>query len=348
MNKDRVINISRWILGGLFSFSGIVKCVDPVGTAVFVEKYLAAFSLDVFLPIALPIAIVLSVAEFTLGQLLLDGKPHRITAIATLAIMSLFTIVTLLNATVLPIGDCGCFGDAIRLTPVQTLIKNVVLLPLSALMIVGACRGKFNYLQTAIGVAISLGVCLYSLRYQPIIDFMPFRVGVNLREEIMRERQELDSQSATYLVFSNAEGEELLFESDDTECWLRDDLEFVESRSEAPASVPQPFAEFIVTSAQGEECTLDLLAENSDVLLLTIYDVDALSGRRLKAAKELLDGQQRVVVLTSAEASVITEILGVEPFMLDAMTLRSLIRSRVGVVEINAGVIVRKCDVRDL
>ena len=335
-------------MGGLFSFSGIVKCVDPVGTAVFVEKYLAAFSLDVFLPIALPIAIVLSVAEFTLGQLLLDGKPHRITAIATLAIMSLFTIVTLLNATVLPIGDCGCFGDAIRLTPVQTLIKNVVLLPLSALMIVGACRGKFNYLQTAIGVAISLGVCLYSLRYQPIIDFMPFRVGVNLREEIMRERQELDSQSATYLVFSNAEGEELLFESDDTECWLRDDLEFVESRSEAPASVPQPFAEFIVTSAQGEECTLDLLAENSDVLLLTIYDVDALSGRRLKAAKELLDGQQRVVVLTSAEASVITEILGVEPFMLDAMTLRSLIRSRVGVVEINAGVIVRKCDVRDL
>ena len=348
MNKVRVINISRWILGGLFSFSGIVKCVDPVGTAVFVEKYLAAFSLDVFLPIALPIAIVLSVAEFTLGQLLLDGKPHRITAIATLAIMSLFTIVTLLNATVLPIGDCGCFGDAIRLTPVQTLIKNVVLLPLSALMIVGACRGKFNYLQTAIGVAISLGVCLYSLRYQPIIDFMPFRVGVNLREEIMRERQELDSQSATYLVFSNAEGEELLFESDDTECWLRDDLEFVESRSEAPASVLQPFAEFIVTSAQGEECTLDFLAENSDVLLLTVYDVDALSGRRLKAAKELLDGQQRVVVLTSAEASVITEILGVEPFMLDAMTLRSLIRSRVGVVEINAGVIVRKCDVRDL
>ena len=348
MNKDRVINISRWILGGLFSFSGIVKCVDPVGTAVFVEKYLAAFSLDVFLPIALPIAIVLSVAEFTLGQLLLDGKPHRITAIATLAIMSLFTIVTLLNATVLPIGDCGCFGDAIRLTPVQTLIKNVVLLPLSALMIVGACRGKFNYLQTAIGVAISLGVCLYSLRYQPIIDFMPFRVGVNLREEILRERQELDSQSATYLVFSNAEGEELLFESDDAECWLREELEFVESRREVLVTEPLPFAEFIVTTREGEDCTIELLESHPDATLLCIYSLESLSGRSLKGVTELLASSRDVVVITSADAYAVSQIVGKEVFSLDAMTLRSFIRSRVGVVELHSGVITRKCDIRDL
>lgn len=342
------MDLCRWTLGGVFSFSGIVKCVDPVGTSIFVEKYLATFSLDVFLPLALPIAVVLSVVEFALGQLLLSGKPHRITAVVTIVIMSLFTVMTMLNATILPIGDCGCFGDAVKLTPLQTLLKNLALLPLSVLTLVGARRGRFDYLGAATAVAISLGVCLYALRYQPIIDFMPYDKGVNLLEEVTRERQELDSQSSTSLVFRDANGHEVLFASDDTECWLRDDLEFVESRSEVPASVPRPFAEFIVTSAQGEECTLDLLAENSDVLLLTIYDVDALSGRRLKAVKELLDGPQRVVVLTSAEASMITKIIGIEPFMLDAMTLRSLIRSRVGVVEINAGVIVRKCDVRDL
>ena len=182
LNKERIFDLCRWVLGGVFSFSGIVKCVDPVGTSVFVEKYLAIFSLDELLPLALPIAVVLSVVEFALGQLLLCAKPHRITAVVITVIMSLFTVVTLLNATILPIGDCGCFGDAVRLTPLQTLLKNIALLPLSVLMIVCARRGRFDYLQTAIAVVISLGVCLYALRHQPLIDFMPYREGVNLRE----------------------------------------------------------------------------------------------------------------------------------------------------------------------
>lgn len=339
------------ILGVVFLFSGFVKCADPVGTSVFVEKYLATYSLDSLLFAALPIAVLLASVELTLGVMLLLDRAQRPTAILTTLFMAVFTIITLLSATVLPIGHCGCFGDAVKLSPWETLAKNLVMLPMAAYIWWGSAHYVYkrnDLIICILALVAALGINLYSLRYQPILDAMPYRVGVNLHDEIRRERQAVEEARSTHLVFRTAEGEELLFSADDTECWLRDDLEFVESRSEAPASVPQPFAEFIVTSAQGEECTLDLLAENSDVLLLTIYDVDALSGRRLKAVRELLDGQQRVAVLTSAEASAITEILGVEPFMLDAMTLRSLIRSRVGVVEINAGVIVRKCDVRDL
>ncbi len=348
LNKERIFDLCRWVLGAIFSFSGIVKCVDPVGTSVFVEKYLATFSLDELLPLALPIAVVLSVVEFALGQLLLCAKPHRITAVVITVIMSLFTVVTLLNATILPIGDCGCFGDAVRLTPLQTLLKNIALLPLSVLMLRDSKRGRFNYLGAATVVAISLGVCLYALRHQPLIDFMPYREGVNLREEVARELQVLDSQTTTQLVFRTSDGTEELFASDDTECWLRDDLEFVESRSEVLVGEPLPFAEFIITNSQGEDCTLELLESHPNATLLCIQSSEALRGRRLEAARELLASGEDVVVLTSADASCVAEMLGVEPYSLDAMTLRSVNRSRVGVVQLTDGVISRKCDVRDL
>ena len=348
MNKERIFDLSRWVLGAVFSFSGIVKCVDPVGTSVFVEKYLATFSLDLLLPLALPIAVLLSVVEFVLGQLLLNERPHRITALVTVVIMSLFTVVTLLNATILPIGDCGCFGDAIRLTPLQTLLKNIALLPLSVLMLVGARRGRFHYLGTIIALVISLGVCLYALRHQPLIDFMPYRKGVNLSSEIVRERELAQEQTTTSLVFRTAEGEELLFASSDTECWLRDDIEFVESRTETSIAEPLPFAEFVITNSEGEDVTLELLASHVDAKILCISSLESLSGRRLEAVRELLRSDDSVVVLTSADVAKMHELLGVEPYSLDAMTLRSFIRSRVGVVEFRDGVITRKCDIRDL
>jgi uncharacterized membrane protein YphA (DoxX/SURF4 family) len=348
LRKEKIVDICRWVLGGVFSFSGIVKCVDPVGTSVFVEKYLATFSLDVFLPLALPIAIALSVVEFALGQLLLCGKPHRITAVVIIVIMSLFTVVTLLNATILPIGDCGCFGDAVRLTPLETLIKNIILLPLSVLMLRDSKCGRFNYLGAATAVVIALGVCLYSLRHQPLIDFMPYREGVDLRSEIVRERELEKEQTTTHLVFHTADGTELLFPATDVECWLRDDIVFVESRTETSIAEPLPFAEFIITNSQGDDVTLELLASHADGTFVAVASLDALRGRRLEAFKQLLASGEDVVVLTSADVATTSQILGVESYGLDAMTLRTLNRSRVGVVRLEDGVIVHKCDIRDL
>ena len=350
MNKERIIDVCRWTLGGVFSFSGIVKCVDPVGTAVFVEKYLATFSLDVLLPLALPIAVVLSVAEFTLGGLLLDGKPHRITAIATVAIMSLFTIVTLLNATILPIGDCGCFGDAIRLTPLQTLLKNIALLPLSILLIVGARRGRFDYLQTAIGVVISLGVCLYALRYQPIIDFMPYDRDTNLREEVAKQRAELESSTVNILVFRDkATSEQVEFDASNLECWSDPNLEYVDSRTEVSAKESYPLAELMVTNLAGDDVTLELLNRHGRVAWITIYDAKAFE-RNAEAVMRLLSSEKydSHIVATSLDTEALSERLGVECYMVDAMTLRTINRSKVGVMVLDNGVVAEKRNIRDI
>lgn len=340
------------ILGLVFIFSGFVKCADPVGTSVFVEKYLATYHLDSLLPLALVLAVALAAIELLLGAMLMFGVAKRVTAIATTIFMSLFTAVTLLSATMLPIGDCGCFGDAVRLTPWETFAKNLVMLPMAIYLWWGSERKgveRKEVVMSAVVLVLAVGLNLYSLRYQPLIDFMPYRVGVNLWEAVAHDRLALDSHSTTCLVFRNTTtGEEELFDSDDAECWTRDDLEFVESRTEVVDSSSLPFAEFVLTNAEGEDCTLSFLEQNRDITLLTVYDIDALTARRLKAAKRVLKSHDNVVVVTSADRAKITEILGVESYTIDAMTLRTVIRSRVGVVQLKDGTISRKCDVRDL
>lgn len=340
------------ILGLVFIFSGFVKCADPVGTSVFVEKYLATYHLDALLPAALAIAVALAAVELLLGAMLMFGVAQRVTAVATTIFMSLFTAVTLLSATVLPIGDCGCFGDAVRLSPWETFAKNLVMLPMAIYLWWGSERksvGRKEVISSLVVLALVLGLNIYSLRYQPIIDFMPYRVGVNLWESVAHDRLALESQSTTHLVFRNTStGEELTFSSDDAECWTRDDIEFVESRQEVVELTSLPFAEFVLTDAEGNDCTLEFLQENRDITLLTVYDIESLSDSRLKAAKRLVESHDNVVVITSADRAKVAQILGVELYSLDAMTLRTVIRSRVGIVELSDGVISRKSDVRDI
>ena len=102
-----VDTVARWILGGVLLFSGAVKSVDPVGTSLYVDKYLATYSLEALLPLSEAIAVVLAVAEFALGVLLILGYHRRVTITFTLILTSIFFVVTLLSATLLPIGDCG-------------------------------------------------------------------------------------------------------------------------------------------------------------------------------------------------------------------------------------------------
>lgn len=338
-------NVCRWVLGGVFTFSGVVKCVDPVGTSVFVEKYLATYSLEALLPAALIIAIALAVVEFTLGELLLSGRVHRATAVATLLFTLMFTIITLLSATILPIGDCGCFGDAVRLTPMQTLVKNLVLLPMAVLLCLEAKAERLNLLSLATAVAISLGLNLYSLRYGPIIDFMPYGEGVNLREEVVNERALADAEGDVSLVFRRVTtGEEVLFATTDTSCWEDASLEYVGTRElEATPTERLHFAELAIYDAEGNEVALELL-ERESVTLLTVYDVKALERHLEHALRVVGEG---ATVLTSADATVVGEMLSTKCYTIDAMTLRTMIRPRVGVIKLSQGTILSKSDVRD-
>jgi uncharacterized membrane protein YphA (DoxX/SURF4 family) len=168
--------------------SGAFKCVDPVGTAIYIEKYLASYSLSELAVASEAIAIVLMVVEFAIGLLLILGVWRKGTALISSVMLLFFLVITLLSATVLPIGDCGCFGDAVVLTNWETFWKNVVLLIMSIIVLKYRKRLfplvtiRFDWVIAMFGFIYILCMTVYCYRELPVFDFRPYHVGADIRQ----------------------------------------------------------------------------------------------------------------------------------------------------------------------
>ena len=131
-----VQTIARVVIGGLFIFSGLIKVNDPVGTAIKLEEYFNVFSTDfasffaVFEPYALFFSVFLVVLEVVLGVAVLINYRMSVTIWVLLLIILFFSFLTFYSAYFNKVTDCGCFGDAIKLTPWQSFSKDMILLVL--------------------------------------------------------------------------------------------------------------------------------------------------------------------------------------------------------------------------
>ena len=146
MRKTRTFkiaaNVCRLILACTFIVSGFTKVIDPWGTALKVNEYLSIYGLDYLQPAAMTFSIWLCGAELMMGLMLLFKVRIRLISIFALASMIFFTVLTFLSATWLPVEDCGCFGDAVKLTNWQTFYKNLILLLLAVVVWFGSYRKK--------------------------------------------------------------------------------------------------------------------------------------------------------------------------------------------------------------
>jgi uncharacterized membrane protein YphA (DoxX/SURF4 family) len=123
MLKKILDQFSRFFVGGLFIFSGLIKLNDPVGTEIKMHEYFDVFANDfasffkVFIPYALEIGFIMVVLEIVLGVALLINYRMSITTKVLLVLLLFFTFLTFYSAAFNKVTDCGCFGDAIKLTP---------------------------------------------------------------------------------------------------------------------------------------------------------------------------------------------------------------------------------------
>lgn len=163
-HKSILITYLQSFTGLLFIFSGIVKAIDPLGTAYKMEQYFAEFE-NVFEPTFLKglsplfpllteysigFSVVMIVFEIILGWALVVGSRPKFTAWLFLLLVLFFTALTgftYLTGYVQPGGsffnfsswgayaesnmkvtDCGCFGDFLKLKPMVSFFKDIALL----------------------------------------------------------------------------------------------------------------------------------------------------------------------------------------------------------------------------
>src|SRR5690606_22005492 len=127
-----LVGIIRIFVGVLFIISGFVKLNDPLGFSYKLQEYFSAqvLNLEFLIPFSLVLAIMLVVFELVLGIMLLIGYLPKFTTWSLLIMIVFFTFLTFYSAYFNKVTDCGCFGDAMPLTPWQSFTKDVVLLVL--------------------------------------------------------------------------------------------------------------------------------------------------------------------------------------------------------------------------
>lgn len=204
------IFIFRLIVSLTFIFSGFVKLVDPLGSSYKFQEYFSSdvLNLEFLIPYALPFSILLIFAELMLGVMLLLGYLPRFTIWSLFFMTILFLFLTWYSAYYNKVLDCGCFGDALKLSPWETFYKNVVLLIFVSLLLFGT-----KYIKPFIHVSVAkwttflsffafLYVTYHVLVHLPIIDFRPYAIGENIPDGMKPLGAELPQIHDFYLESS--------------------------------------------------------------------------------------------------------------------------------------------------
>ncbi|MEQ9064278.1 MAG: DoxX family protein [Vicingaceae bacterium] len=130
MIRHFTVGFSRILVGTLFIFSGLIKANDPLGFSYKLEEYWVEFGMNWkwLISLGVPLAVFLCVLEIVLGVATLVGYKMKIVSRLLLLLMAFFTVLTFASAVFGLVKSCGCFGDAIPLTPWQSFIKDVILI----------------------------------------------------------------------------------------------------------------------------------------------------------------------------------------------------------------------------
>lgn len=182
--------ICRVLVGAVFMFSGFIKAVDPLGSTYKFKEYFEALGMEWFAPYAFAFSVIMIGAEFIIGFCLFFGFKLRLSTWGALLLMLFFLPLTLWLAISNKVSDCGCFGDAIKLSNWQTFYKNVIIMIPTLVLFIQQKRFKpylscgKQWLFAGVGALIISGIMWYSYAHLPLIDFLPYKVGTNLVEKM--------------------------------------------------------------------------------------------------------------------------------------------------------------------
>ena len=352
-----IVNACRLLTAATFVLSGFVKAVDPIGTQYKIRDYLEAWQLVQYVPdfIMLAASVAMSAAEFGIGICLLFAMHRRATSRLLLLVMAVFTPLTLWLAIANPISDCGCFGDAVKLTNWQTFWKNVALLAMAVVLarrpldMVRFISRTNQWIVLNYSALFILAVSGYSLYDLPQFDFRPYHVGADIRRGMEIPPGAPQPQfETTFIMEKDGERREFTLDNYPDSTWTFIDSKTVQT---AEGYVP-PIHDFSITRRDdGEDITEQVLAYPGYTFLLIAPHLEQADDSNLDLINQIyeyaLDNGYPFYCLTASTERAMArwrDITGAEyPFCsTDATTLETIIRSNPGLLLIKAGKVVRK------
>ncbi len=360
--KKTLYHFSRIFIGLVFTFSGFVKAVDPMGTAIkFSDYFNYAFNLPHFTPLSLPFALILCATEFLIGILLLLNIVPKLSTWTAFVLMIVFTPLTLYLAVANPVSDCGCFGDAVKLTNWQTFGKNIIIDFFLVFLLLWKNKyppkmnPKYQQMLAITVILLGFGFELYNYSFLPVIDFRPYKIGNNISKMMeIPPNAPQDQYKTTFIYKNDSTGQEKEF-TEDNYPWNDSTWVWVKTKNTLikKGYIP-PIHDFQLTDSSGNDITDYVLSLKDTSILVVTYMLEDANMKNLFKVKNFIDTflifrpNTQIFCLTSSNDNEIKKVkdsLHASNWKfckVDEVTSKTIIRSNPGVVFLQKGTILDK------
>ena len=350
------VNVSRAVIALTFIFSGFTKAVDPIGTQYKIHDYLQAWGLEAWNAdwLTMVASLMLSTAEFFIGMMFFFAIRRRLMSKLALLLVTAMTLLTLWIYVADPISDCGCFGDALKLTNGETLAKNIVLLAAAAtvarwpLEMMRLLSRNTQWIVINYTMLFILAVSGYSLYYLPQFDFRPYHVGADIRSGMeIPEGAEQPEFETTFILEKDGKRKEFTLDEYPDSTWTFIDSRTIQTKK---GFVPE-IHDFSITTTDengdgGEDLTEEIVGDKGYTLLLISPHLEQADDIRFDELNRLYDYATehgyRFICLTASSGKAISrwrDRTGAEYQFAntDETTLKTIIRSNPGLVLMHDG-----------
>ena len=340
-------NLASFVVSITFLFSGLVKLNDPRGFSYKIEEYLHLLAsqlishVRLLIPYTLVLATCIATLEVVLGVALLIHCQRFWTVQALLLLTLFFTCLTLYTATLKRIASCGCFGDALVLTPWQSFAKSAVLLLLLGGLYwqeKGTPTSLNSYYWVVAALLLSLGLSRHTLRHLPLWDFLPYKVGSDLSRLIR-----LHAPPLRHVYVVEEEGKVI-----ETEHYPQaPGCKFVSERRLNPEDRPLG-THFIIW--KGEEDTTQALLTGHKLLIITQHPASITSPplQKLYALIQQCPGTlQPVLIAPSGQGQEVADALALPLHTANPLLLRAMLRAPLGFLLLKEGIVASKWNFND-
>lgn len=330
-----------FLCGFVFFISGILKLMDPVGSGLIMDKYLDFLHIGFLGFAAKGLGVLFAFAETTIGTALVTGVWRKVTAIAAISLQAFFTFLTLLLVIFNPTMDCGCFGEAIHLTHLQTFIKNIaicILLSIAFIPISNLGRPVKRKFVSFCLVSVSvLAFTIYSLFYLPLVDFTDFKPGTGLSAA---KTEAADAYEATFIYEKDGVQKEFSLTDLPDSTW-----NFVSTQTIQKKDSSTSGATLSIYDKDGNY--LDTLVIQSNVMIISAYNPQMREKKWKSAVKFAQEAQKAGFTPMILAAGTPEQIHGIQTggiplYYCDYKTLITMNRSNGGATWFSKGYLIKK------
>ncbi len=356
-----IVTICRFLVGTLFIISGLIKANDALGFSYKLAEYFEVFGMEWLKPASLALAMLICIFEVLCGVTTITGTWPKATAWALTLMIVFFTFLTFYSAYFNKVTDCGCFGDALKLTPWGSFTKDIVLLVL--ILPIFLHRNHIqSFLSPKADTYIVLGTTLiitwftlYTYKHLPVIDFRPYAIGKNIQEGMKLPPDAIKDSIAMVFIYEKG-GQRFEFspaeigKADSTFTFV-DRIDKVVRKGDLP-----PIHDFSI-SKDGSDYTEDILDKEGYTFLLICYNINNTDkdvfAQKINSFTAACDKAQ--IPFIGISASVNTEVetfrhevqAAFDFYTADETTLKTIIRSNPGLVLLKKGTVVGKWHFND-